>query len=108
MFEAGDHLNLKFAKLICGFVRQAAQGDSGPSAPGGAAGGGGSAQVYRDAEDAATIPESNDLKVSAGATATCLTSFSKQTCLRRVCNFLLRNLHSHTCPPNSLRFLLFQ
>lgn len=35
------------------------------SRTGGAAGGGGLARAYRDAEDAATIPEGNDLQVSA-------------------------------------------
>eukprot|EP00752_Nemacystus_decipiens_P010330 g9202.t1 len=42
---------------------KAAQGDSRLSAPAGAASVVGSTQVYRDAEDAATIPEGNDLKV---------------------------------------------
>lgn len=66
---------VKFAQLLCGFVRQAAQGDSPLSAPVGAAGVGGS---YRDAEDAATIPEGNDLKVSARARTTCFSFVSRK------------------------------
>lgn len=69
------------------FLRQAAQGDTQLPAPGGAAGGGGSTKVYRDAEDAATIPEGNDLKVSA-----------KATCL----NFLVESNYRRTCKPSTL------
>lgn len=37
--------------------------------------------MYRDAEDAATIPEGNDLKVSAGARVTFFKFVLKVICL---------------------------
>ncbi len=60
-----DHVPKQKTKMLNAFVlfctAQAAQGDS---RLGSAAGAAGSAQIYRDAEDAATIPVGNDLQVT--------------------------------------------